>query len=88
MGCEITRRPDGTPDGIVCSRGRRQDPPLCQAPLCITPSTRLCDWPLREGGTCDERMCDRHTYRPMTGKDYDLCPRHASEWKLGRKVVD
>lgn len=85
MGCDFKRWPDGSM-GISCTRGRGGPEPLCQAPLCITPSSFLCDWPVAEGKTCDERMCARHAHR--VARDTDYCPRHWSEFKLGRKVVD
>lgn len=41
---------------------------------CCAMSTKLCDWPLIEGGTCDAPLCDEHAH--SVGPDRDYCPTH------------
>lgn len=59
---------------IICSRGKRQ--PKC---ACGYTGTRLCDWKIGGGKTCDTPLCPKCTHEPTEGKD--LCGRHAAEWK-------
>ncbi len=59
---------------IICGRGQRK--PLCK---CGYTATRLCDWKIGVGKTCDHPMCPKCTHEPAEGKD--LCPKHAAEWK-------
>lgn len=66
--------------GVACTRGRR--PAACH--YCSTPHSHLCDWKI-PGGTCDRKLCSRHTSKPKPGKD--LCQEHARQWetmKTGR----
>lgn len=57
---------------IVCGGSRVQK---C---ACGRLSTRLCDWKIGRGRTCDARLCDQCAYSPAPGKD--LCPTHAAAW--------
>lgn len=59
---------------IICGRGKRK--PVCR---CGYTATRLCDWKLGGGRTCDKPMCPKCTHEPAPGKD--LCPKHANQWK-------
>lgn len=74
MACE--KYHTGSPGGFifVCSRGKRQ--PKCR---CGFTATRLCDWKVGGGRTCDAPMCPRCSHEPVEGKD--LCPTHAAEWR-------
>ena len=61
---------EGKPVGFACSRGhQRQD---CR--ICGMPSTKLCDYPLKNGKTCDMPLCARHAH--AVGPDMDYCPAH------------
>jgi len=56
---------------IICSRGPRKAP---KCAFCNQPSTKLCDYPLTKGRTCDTPMCDEHAKRQ--GVNLDTCPDH------------
>jgi hypothetical protein len=56
---------------IICSRGHWR-PPKCQ--WCDKPSTKLCDYPIEKGRTCDAPMCEEHAKRQ--GPNVDTCPNH------------
>jgi hypothetical protein len=58
----------------VCSQGRRRS--KCR---CGLTSSRLCDWKLGDGVTCDAPLCPACTHEPAPNKD--LCPEHAAEWQ-------
>lgn len=75
MGCEIKRDAHGQMTAIVCKRGPA--PTLCL--FCAkagqrTPSTKLCDFPIRGPVTCDAPMCAAHAKN--VGPNRDLCPNH------------
>ena len=40
-------------------------------------ASKLCDWKLDSGKTCDAPLCDSHA-KPVA-KNRDLCPGHAQE---------
>lgn len=71
---------------IVCSRGRKAKA-LC-AVCKLTTHTRLCDFPLKPGKTCDQKLCV--TCARHVGADRDLCPSHATleHGKRGQLVFD
>jgi hypothetical protein len=71
MPCIEQRIPGGV--AIYCTRGRGGRRAACYA--CKAPHTALCDWPMPKGGTCDQRLCERH--RARQGGDVDYCPAHA-----------
>jgi hypothetical protein len=60
---------------IVCGRDKIQA--CCE---CGAPATKLCDWKVDRGRTCDKPFCDAHAHSAAPNKD--LCPRHAEAWKL------
>ncbi len=65
---------------IVCGRGKRK-----QNCACGYTGTRLCDWKIGAGKTCDKPMCPKCTYEPAEGKD--LCPAHAAQWQARQAVA-
>lgn len=67
--CFPIRLPCGA-GAIVC--GSFPQEKHCVA--CGTFSTRLCDFPLPGGRTCDAPMCDTHAVR--VGPNRDMCPQH------------
>lgn len=73
MPCEKYRT--GSPGGtiIICGRGKRK--PSCK---CGYTATRLCDWKLGGGRTCNAKLCPKCTHEPAEGKD--LCRQHAAAW--------
>ena len=75
MKCTPINLPNGT-RAIVCGARRRAKRCKCGSGHSVT---KLCDWKIGNGKTCDAEMCDVCTYSPAKGKD--LCPTHASEWK-------
>jgi hypothetical protein len=44
------------------------------------PSTKLCDFPIGNGKTCDAPICDRHA--TGAGPDIDHCPVHSQQQGL------
>jgi hypothetical protein len=58
--------------GVVCFR--RQRPARCSVGGCRRPHTRLCDFRMIGGATCDAKLCERHTH--AQGGDRDFCPTH------------
>ncbi len=74
MPCEVVSLPGGG-IAIICSRGPRGRPVLCQYPECARPGIVLCDAPDGEGGTCDLRCCPRHSKRIASNTDH--CWHHA-----------
>jgi hypothetical protein len=65
MPCEIRS------NMIICSRGRRKAP---RCKWCSNTSTKLCDYKLPSGKTCDAPMCDIHAKR--IGPEVDHCMWH------------
>lgn len=63
---------------IVCSR----EPARLHCKFCCgigrpnVPATKLCDYPLGRGRTCDAPLCDRHATRVGENNDNDRCPIH------------
>jgi len=55
----------------------------CCCKDCGLPHTRLCDFPVSGGKTCDRKLCDRHAKRIGPEKDY--CPWHYADHFNGRK---
>lgn len=45
---------------------------------CRAPASKLCDWKIGNGKTCDATVCDSHA--TSVGDDKDLCPKHAYAW--------
>lgn len=72
MPCEEFRDDDGNLIGVVCSRGKRRR--SCSTANCDRPGTKLCDYALKNGKTCDRPMCARCAKK--VGPDRDLCPPH------------
>lgn len=64
----------GGATAIVCSRGSSKQSP-CDTPGCGRPHLALCDYPLKNGKTCDRKMCNLH--RKSVGPDRDYCGPHA-----------
>lgn len=58
---------------IVCGSQRIE---VC---ACGQIGTRLCDWKLGKGRTCDASICDDCTTTPAKNKD--LCKVHAKMWE-------
>lgn len=54
---------------IVCSRT-----PKKHCAYCDRDSSKLCDYKLKSGKTCDSPMCAIHTWSPEPDKDY--CRHH------------
>jgi hypothetical protein len=80
MTCNHVRLQNGA-SAIVCSRstprrrcsnGRRGN---VSASQCIRTATKLCDYPLGNGKTCDKPLCDCCAVN--VGPDRDYCPKHA-----------
>lgn len=72
------------PDGmyvILC--GPRRTPKNCL--VCKRPSSRLCDFRLASGKTCDAPLCSSCTVR--VGADVDHCPSHPAPDHGGKHVL-
>lgn len=72
MPCEKMKIPGGTM--IVCSRGQKQR--RCSAGGCGEKASRLCDFALNNGKTCDRALCSTHAMR-LNDLDLDYCRPHA-----------
>jgi hypothetical protein len=60
--------------GVIVCGVREKSLGPCR--ICGThPATRLCDFEVSPGKTCDARMCEQCALR--IGNDYDLCPKHS-----------
>lgn len=68
MTCK-TYRSNGI-TAIVCSRGDR--PIQCK---CGARGSKLCDYLIGAGKTCDKPLCDRHAHSISAGVDY--CEIHS-----------
>jgi len=66
----ILRDDQGNVIAFICSRPSR--PRRCS--YCDNRSTKLCDFALSTGKTCDAPLCNTHTYSPAFEKDY--CRSH------------
>lgn len=75
MKCTPINLADGA-RAIVCTSRRRAKRCRCGSGHA---ATRLCDWKLGGGKTCDAELCKACTHSPATDKD--LCPTHSVEWK-------
>lgn len=78
MGCKLVSCEDGS-RWWVCARGRDQRVHRPPCP-CGKRATRLCDWPVASGVTCDASLCARCATR--VGGDVDLCARHAGRGEV------
>jgi len=58
---------------IICSRG----PAKKRCAYCERDSSKLCDYPLKSGKTCDSPMCTLHTWSPEPNTDY--CRHHRAK---------
>lgn len=68
---------EGGQRAIVCGG------PRCK--VCGAVPSRMCDWKVGSGRTCDVRLCGRCTTQPRLpsnelAPDKDLCPEHARQW--------
>ncbi len=72
MPCDKYHTANGTM--FICGRGPRK-----QRCACGYTATRLCDWKVGGGRTCDKPLCVKCTHEPA--EDKDLCPTHAAEWR-------
>lgn len=72
MSCEKVDLGNGN-FAITCGRGRPAKAAPCS--FCrARPHTKLCDFELAPGRTCDRKMCDRCATSVGTEKDH--CPNH------------
>jgi hypothetical protein len=76
--CTTVKSPDGQVMAIVCGL-RRRALPRCK--FCGQgEATKLCDFPMGNGKTCDVPMCDGCA--KVMGFDRDYCPAHAPQRPL------
>lgn len=66
--CEMVKIGQGY--AILCTGNPRRR--RCR--FCASWSTKLCDWPIRLGKTCDVPICDEHA--TPVGENLDYCPTH------------
>lgn len=62
--------PNGPVTAIICGGGHRIKP----CATCSHIATKLCDFPIGKGKTCDAPICDGCATEVGMGIDY--CPRH------------
>jgi hypothetical protein len=63
--------PGGPFTAVVCGGRRNQVPPCA---TCGRRSTKLCDFPVAKGKTCDAPICDGCATE--VGMGIDHCPKH------------
>jgi hypothetical protein len=74
MECTYLRDKEGHVTAIVC--GRRQPRRFCKS--CNREfASKLCDFPVAPGKTCDAPICDKCA--TAVGPDLDHCPKHKNE---------
>lgn len=76
MTCYIIRDEDGKAVGHLCGR-------LGQPCQCGCVSTKLCDFPVGKGKTCDKRLCEHCSHE--IGPDLDYCTAHHKQWREFRE---
>jgi hypothetical protein len=82
MPITTVKTPDGkTFTAFICGRGRSTPCMQCQRP-----STKLCDFPVSKGKTCDAPICD-HCTTPV-GPDLDYCPKHKDKQPPQRSLFE
>lgn len=69
MPCSMIRLADGTVCYVKHSAPRRQK---CR--FCARWSTKLCDFPMGNGKTCNAPCCSEHSV--SVGEDRDFCEAH------------
>jgi hypothetical protein len=74
MKCAVVKM--GGVTAIVCGSPRK--PKKCSE-CGKAPGTRLCDWKMGGGKTCDKPLCDVCAFPPAHKKD--LCAEHALAFK-------
>lgn len=80
MPCEpVIDEKTGNVIGIKCSRDK---PARGVCIVCGKPSTRLCDYLLENGNTCDAPLCTEHANKRGWA---DFCPEHAEKYDQGPK---
>ncbi len=71
MACEVIQTKDGPiVTMILCRHGRRQMCKHCGR----NPVSKLCDYPVAPGKTCDFPMCARCATN--IAHEVDYCPKH------------
>jgi hypothetical protein len=73
MPCDIVQIPGG--GGRIIHVLKRHGRTTCS--FCVTASTKLCDFPHPDGGTCDKPLCESHAV--SAGKNKDWCFDHKAE---------
>jgi hypothetical protein len=46
---------------------------------CMRVGANLCDYPVGEGVTCDQSLCEIHVHN--IGTELDYCPAHYERWR-------
>ena len=76
MPCQWITMPDGTVMHLNMGRGPRRRCKFCRAGYV----TKLCDFPVADGKTCDAAMCDKCATN--VGPETDHCPKHRDQAAL------
>ena len=69
MPCYAVKLPNGT---VALVKMARRKPKACI--VCGRPASRLCDFPVAPGKTCDRALCAGCAVQD--GPDRDYCPSH------------
>ena len=73
MTCEVRKDNIGQVTAILCGSSRRQTCKFCNH-LWIT---KLCDFPVGHGKTCDAGMCEQCATN--VAREVDYCPIHKGQ---------
>lgn len=82
MACHWLKLTDGSVVHVNMGRPRRSRCGFCN----VGWVSRLCDYAIGNGSTCDAGMCARCATR--VGEDKDYCPNHKSQDLLYPEVGD
>ncbi len=73
MACETRYDDHGQVTMILCGRSRRQTCKFCG----VQPVSKLCDFPVGKGKTCDAGMCTKCS--TLIAHEVDYCPTHKNQ---------
>jgi predicted amidophosphoribosyltransferase len=73
MACAILRNEIGKAIGMICGVPRKHLCVFCRAEY----SSKLCDFPVAKGKSCDAKICD--ACATSISADVDYCPRHRDQ---------
>lgn len=80
MPCYVSKGKDGHPF-FFCGRNLKEK----KCADCLDLASKLCDYPVGKGKTCDRPVCDLHS--AAVGPNLDYCATHFEMWKRHAKAT-